>query len=81
MGQDVALLARLGQPEGTDHPRRGPTGRVGHPVGVEARRRVGEQGPVGLPAREEGGGHLVAVAAALEVGLGQLDQDGVGRVA
>ena len=79
--QDVALLAGLGQAEGTDHPGRGPSGRVGHPVGVEARCRVGPQDPLGLPAGEEGGGHLVAVAAALEVGFGQLDQDGVGMVA
>ncbi len=81
VGQDVAFLSRVGETERPNHSRRGPTGGVGHPIGIEARPRVGAQGPVGLPAREEVGGHLIAVSVPLEVGLGQLDQDGVGRMA
>ena len=34
----------LGQAEGADHPGRGTPGGVGHPVGVQAGRRVGDAG-------------------------------------
>jgi hypothetical protein len=80
VGQDVALGSRLGQTEGADHPRCGPTRRIGHAIGVEAGFGVGQEEAVLLPAGEEVGGHGVPVAPAAQVRLGQLDQDGIGRV-
>ena len=62
-------------------PGRGAPRRVGHPVRVEAGLRLGHDDPLGLPAGEQVGRHGVAVAPAGEIGLGQLDQDGVGLVA
>ncbi len=73
VGQYVALMARFGQSEGSDHPRRRTPRGVGHPVGVEARDGIRAEGAVALPAHEEVGGHPVAVAPGLQVGFGQLD--------
>ena len=81
VGEDVALLARLGEPERPDDAGGGAPRRVGHPVGVQARFRLGHEDALGLPAGEQVGRHGVAVAPARQIGLGQLDQDGVGLVA
>ena len=81
VGEDVALLARLGEPERPDDAGGGAPRRVGHPVGVQARLRLHHDGALRLPAGEQVGRHGVAVATCPQVGLGQLDQDGIGRVA
>ena len=80
VGEDVALLARVGQAEQPDDTGRGAARRVGHAVGVEARLRVGGEDALVEPAVEEVGGHRVAVPPAAEVRLGQFDEDGVGLV-